>query len=55
MSPIDMFLAAFGDDGRDLLDALGVEKVDRERLTLKPKILNAERAARGEEALTYLK
>ena len=50
-----MVLAAFAGDGQALLDALGVEKIDREHLTLKPTILNAERAARGEEALTYLK
>ena len=50
-----MFLAAFAGDGQAPLDAPGVERIDRDHLTLKPAILNAERAARGEEPLTYLK
>lgn len=50
-SPISMFKAMFGEDGEGLLDALGVEEVPYDKLTLKPWILNAERDRRGEEML----
>lgn len=52
MSPIGMFLAAYGDDGADLLDALGIRQMGRDEITLTPDILDIERAARGKEPLT---
>lgn len=55
MSPISMFLAAYGNEGADLLDALGVRQVGRDEINLTPDILDIERAARGEEPLTRLK
>lgn len=39
LSPIDVFLAAYGQAGRDLLDALGVEKVSADELLLRPSLL----------------
>lgn len=55
MSPIRMFLAAYGSQGADLLDALGVRQVSRDEIVLTPDILDIERAARGKEPLTRLK
>lgn len=52
MSPIQMFLAAYGDDGRDLLDALGIRQMGRDEITLTPDILDSGRAARGKGPLT---
>lgn len=40
LSPIDVFLAAYGQAGQDLLDALGVEKVTADELLLKPALLD---------------
>lgn len=51
MCPVDAFLAAYGDDGRALLDALGVSRVDPSRLVLRPSLLNDGRAARGERPI----
>lgn len=51
MTPIDAFLAACGDDGRDLLDALGVSKVAPSELLLKPSLIDKGRAERGERPL----
>lgn len=48
MAPIDVFLAAYGDDGREPLDALGVEKVGPRELLLRPSLIDAGRRARGE-------
>ena len=50
-SPIKMFLAMFGSDGKDLLDSFGVECIPTENLTLKPWILNIERERRGEDEI----
>lgn len=48
-SPIEVFVAFFGQDGQDFLDALGIEQIDRNHLNLTPKILDVERAKRGKE------
>lgn len=55
MSPIQMFLAAYAQEGRDFLDALGIEQIDRDDLRLTPEIPGIERERRGEEPLTKLK
>ena len=55
MSPIQMFVAAYGKKGQDLLDALGIESIDRDRLRLTPEVLDIERKLRGEEMLTRLR
>lgn len=52
MCPIDMLLAALGDDGRELLDALGVGKVPYEELDMTVGAIEADRRRRGEEPLT---
>lgn len=55
-SPIQMLRFVYGDDDADaLLDALGIREVPRDELTLKPEILDIERAKRGEPPLTRLK
>lgn len=51
MSPARAFLAAYGEAGRALLDALGVEEVPAPELVLGPELLNAGRLSRGEEPL----
>lgn len=51
MCAIDMLLAACGGDGRDLLGALGVEKVPYGELLMSPEAVEAGRRARGEEPL----
>jgi IS30 family transposase len=51
LSPIDMFIAAYGDPGKSFLLALGIEKVDRDAITLKYEILNIERRKRGMDPL----
>lgn len=48
LSPIDVFLTAYGHDGQDLLDALGVEKIAADDLVLKPALLNREGEKRDE-------
>lgn len=55
LSPIQMFKAAYGIPGENLLDALGIVQIPRDELTLTPEILNIERAKRGENPLTFLK
>lgn len=55
MSPIEMFVAAYGQAGKDLLDAYGICRIPRDELMLKPDILNIERKRRGEDPLTRLK
>lgn len=55
MSPIDMLLAAYGDEASRLLDCLGVEKVCADELMLKPHLLNRERRKRGEAPIEMLK
>lgn len=47
MSPIDMFIAAYGEKGKAFLSELGIVKVNRDDLTLKFEILNTERKKRG--------
>lgn len=51
MSPIQVFLSFFGDEGQALLDALGVRQMGRDELNLKPAIIDIERSRRGEEPL----
>ena len=51
MCAIDMLLAALGDDGRALLDALGVEKVPYGELDMSVGAIEAARRERGEEPL----
>lgn len=51
MSAIDMLFAALGADGRDLLDALGVEKVPYEELNTTVEAIEVDRMPRGEEPL----
>lgn len=51
MCAIDMLLAALGDDGRELLDALGVEKVPYGELDMTVGAIEAARRGRGEGPL----
>ena len=51
MCAIDMLLAALGGDGRELLDALGIEKVPFDGLDMTPEAIEAARRERGEEPL----
>lgn len=51
MAPVDVFLAAYGGDGRDLLDALGVSRVAPSELLLRPSLIDRGRAERGERPL----
>lgn len=51
MRAIDMLLAALGDDGRALLDALGVEKVPYGELDMSVGAIEAARRERGEGPL----
>lgn len=51
MCAIDMLLAALGGDGRELLDALGIEKVAYEELNMTLEAIEADRRRRGEEPL----
>lgn len=51
MCAIDMLLAALGDDGRGLLEALGVEKVPYGELDMTVGAIEADRRRRGEEPL----
>ena len=51
MCAIDMLLAALGDDGRALLDALGVEKVPYGELDMSVGAIEAARRERGEGPL----
>lgn len=48
---IDMLIAACGDEGQALMDALGIEKVPYEKLLMSPEAINSARQSRGEEAL----
>ena len=55
-SPIQMLRFVYGDgDAGALLDALGIREVPRDELTLRPEILDVERARRGEPPLTRLR
>ena len=51
MCAIDMLLAALGDDGRELLDALGVEEVPYGELDMTVGAVEADRRRRGEGPL----
>ena len=51
MCAIDMLLAALGADGRELLDALGVEKVPYGELDMTVRAVEADRKRRGEGPL----
>ena len=55
LSPIQAFLAIYGDEGAELLDAFGIEQIEADELTLTPEILNIERKKRGEKLLSYIK
>lgn len=50
-TPSEMLLAAFGDDGRALLDAFGVERLAPSELDLTPGCVERARAGRGEAPL----
>lgn len=54
MSPIEMFVAAYGRDAEELLEGLGIERIPSDELVLKPALLNMERRKRGEEPMTML-
>jgi len=55
-SPIQMLRFVYGDAAAEaLLDAFGIREVGRDELTLKPEILDIERARRGEPPLTRLR
>ena len=54
LSPIQMFKAVFGKDGREFLDALGIEEIPLDRLVLKPKIIDMERKKRGLPPINWL-
>ena len=51
MCAIDMLLAALGEDGRELLDALGIERVPFDGLDMTVEAIEADRRERGEEPL----
>ena len=51
MCAIDMLLAALGEDGRGLLDALGIEKVPFDELDMTVEAIEADRRRRGEGPL----
>lgn len=55
LSPIQAFLAIYGEEGAELLNAFGIEQIPPSKLMLKPEILDIERAHRGEPPLTKLK
>lgn len=46
-SPIQLFKLIYQSDGDELLNALGIEEIPLEKLTLKPYILDIERKKRG--------
>ena len=50
-----MFKAMFDEEGRALLDAVGMEEVAGEDLMLRRDVLNPERAKRGEEPIVFLR
>ncbi|WP_417575424.1 IS30 family transposase [Paratractidigestivibacter sp.] len=50
-APAEMLLAVLGDDGRALLDAFGVELLERDGLDLTPRCVERARAGRGEAPL----
>lgn len=52
LSPIQMFCAAYGQDGQGFLEELGVVQLGRDEIVLKPEILDAERARRGKDPLS---
>ena len=55
-APIEMLRFVYGDeDAQALLDAFGVREVGRDELMLRPGILDAERARRGEPPPTRLR
>lgn len=55
-SPIEVLRFVYGDeDAQALLDVFGVREVGRDELTLRPGILDAERARRGEPPPTRLR
>lgn len=54
MSPIEMFVAAYGQDAEALLEGLGMERIALDELVLKPALVNMERRKRGEEELAAL-
>lgn len=43
MSPIEMFVAAYGRDAEELLEGLGIERISPDELVLKPALVNMER------------
>lgn len=53
-SPIQMFSAYYGEDGKEFLYTLGVEEIPPDRLFLKPQILDIERKKRGLPPINWL-
>lgn len=53
--PLEVFSSMAGPRAQEMLDALGVRKVEPGELNLSPGMLNAERAMRGEGAIERLK
>jgi IS30 family transposase len=53
LSPIRMLKAAYGDAISDALLAIGITEVSADELVLKPRLLNDERAWRGEGLLDF--
>ena len=51
MCAVDMLLAAYGDDGQALLDALGIEKVPYGGLLMSPGAIERARRERGRAPL----
>lgn len=51
-SPIEAFINAFGCDGKNLLDALGIEKIDPQELNLTKHCLDIARKQRGDVPLS---
>jgi len=54
LSPIQMFKAVFKEEGRQFLDALGIEEIPLDELVLKPKIIDIERQKRGLPPISWL-
>lgn len=50
-TPYEAFVGVFGEDGRALLDALGVERVPASELDLTPGLIERARAERGDAPL----
>jgi IS30 family transposase len=54
MSPIQLFKAAFGKEGCQFLEALGIEEISLDKLVLKRMIIDIERQKRGLPPINWL-